>query len=282
MSPWISNINPSTRDAQSAYKVNSCHTGSVGLAGLMSFGSRRSGAPSIVVLSGVDRSNARAFSTKAKDLGPTWVRNGITYRRLESTYDPQVLFDFNKTHGTTPHNFIPDEPVKAHFAKLATGETTVWAAFAEDDELVGFITGEVGGGYWLETSDTSNSTCFINEFVVSPTHRGKRIGVNLTSMSVDPFLGIFALNPAVSEMYTTVHVGNVTSRTAFIKGGYREAITYKDAMRDRNTTVLKFSKNSDVFPRGNSQTMRVVGVQSGNAVDGIDVGIFDFEPLVRR
>ena len=27
--------------------------------------------------------------------------------------------------------------------------------------------------------------------------------------------------------------------------------------------------------------MRVMGIQSGNAVDGIDVGIFDFEPPVR-
>ena len=26
---------------------------------------------------------------------------------------------------------------------------------------------------------------------------------------------------------------------------------------------------------------RVVGLQSGNAVDGIDVGVFDFEPPVR-
>ena len=33
--------------------------------------------------------------------------------------------------------------------------------------------------------------------------------------------------------------------------------------------------------RGNSQSMLVVGVQSGNAVDGIDVGLFEFEPLVR-
>jgi len=36
------------------------------------------------------------------------------------------------------------------------------------------------------------------------------------------------------------------------------------------------------FPRGNSKTMRVIGLQSGNAVDGIDVGIFDFEPLNRH
>ena len=34
-------------------------------------------------------------------------------------------------------------------------------------------------------------------------------------------------------------------------------------------------------PRGNTRTMRVMGIQSGNAVDGIDVGIFDFEPPVR-
>lgn len=276
-------IRAANTHAKSAYKVNSCHTGSVGLAGLMSSGCRREVPPSIVVLSGIDRSGVRAFSTSAgaHALGPMWVRNGITYHRLESTYDPQILFDFNKAHGTSPYNFIPDEPVKTHFAKLATGETTVWGAFTEDGDLVGFITGEVGGGYWLETGNGEDSTCFVNEFVVSPEHRGKHVGVNLASMSVSPDAGIFAINPSVKEMYTTVHVGNVTSRTAFIKGGYREAMTYKDAMRGRNTTVLKFSKNSDTSPRGNSQTMRVVGVQSGNAVDGIDVGIFDFEPLVR-
>ena len=27
------------------------------------------------------------------------------------------------------------------------------------------------------------------------------------------------------------------------------------------------------------KVMRVIGVQSGNAVDGIDVGVFDFEPV---
>jgi anhydro-N-acetylmuramic acid kinase len=86
-------------------------------------------------------------------------------------------------------------------------------------------------------------------------------------------------------MNTTVHVDNVTSRTAFVKGGYTEVITYQDAQRDRNTTVLKFASaeaNSVSLRRGNSQNMRVIGIQSGNAVDGIDVGIFDFEPLNRH
>ena len=161
--------------AKSNFKVNSCFTGSVGLAGLMSTrrGGTSSSAPSIVVLSGVDRS----FSTSAAkpvNTGVTWSRNGISYRQLESSFDSDVLFEFNKKHGSTPHNFIPDEPVKKHFSKLATGETTVWGAFSESGELVGFISGETGGGYWLETGDGSASTCFINEFVVSPEHRGKR------------------------------------------------------------------------------------------------------------
>jgi anhydro-N-acetylmuramic acid kinase len=215
----------------------------------------------------------------------SWVRNGIEYKQLDRDFDPAVLFDFNKKHGTSPLNFIPDEPVKAHFAKVKTGETTVWGAFdVATGSMAGFITGEVGGGYWLQTGTGEKSTCFINEFVVSPEYRGKRIGVNLTSISVDPKLGIFGVNPSVKEMYTTVHVDNVTSRTAFVKGGYSEIITYLDAQRDRSTTVLKFASaeaNSVSMRRGNSQSMRVIGIQSGNAVDGIDVGIFDFEPLNR-
>jgi 1,6-anhydro-N-acetylmuramate kinase len=161
----------------------------------------------------------------------------------------------------------------------------VWGAFS-GDELVGIITGENGGGYWLESGDKKDSACFINEFVVNPEYRGKRIGVNLTSMSVDPKAGIFAIDPSISEMYTTVHKDNMTSHTAFVKGGYHEVLTYADAPRSRDTTVLKFSSSAnaktDIHPRGNAQTMRVVGVQSGNAVDGIDVGIFDFDPLVRN
>lgn len=39
---------------------------------------------------------------------------------------------------------------------------------------------------------------------------------------------------------------------------------------------------NETVPRGNRTTMRVIGVQSGNAVDGLDVGIFDFEPVERN
>ncbi len=273
-------IRAANKIAKTKYKVKSCYTGSVGLAGMMRNRST-SRHPSIVVLSGIDRS----FSTSAVPT-PTgsWTRNGIEYRLLPRDFDPEALFEFNKLHGSTPHNFIPDEPVRAHFNKVATGETLVWGAFDQSSgELVGFISGQSNGGYWTNTGPTpsNSSTCFINEFVVNPSYRGKRIGVNLTSISVDPELGIFGVRPDVKEMYTTVHEGNVTSRTAFVKGGYREVITYADPPRDRNTTVLKFTPDSTQYPRGNSQTMRVVGVQSGNAVDGIDVGIFDFEPLVR-
>jgi GNAT superfamily N-acetyltransferase len=172
--------------------------------------------------------------------GNTWTYKGITYRALERTYDPEALFQFNKTYGSTPHNFIPDGPVREHFGKIATGETTVWGAFNGDD-LVGLISGENGGGYWLETGAGEKAVCFINEFVVNPEQRGKNIGKLLTKISVDSKLGIFGINPDIKEMYTTFHVDNLGSRTAFIKGGgYWEVMSYSDAFRERSTTVAKF------------------------------------------
>jgi GNAT superfamily N-acetyltransferase len=172
--------------------------------------------------------------------GGTRVITGVEYRRLEPSFDSEALFAFNKEHGSTPLNFIPDDAVRAHLSRIATGETIVWAAFCEG-ELAGFISGEKGGGYWMQTGAGEEPCCFINEFVVAPKWRGKRIGVNLTTLSVDLEMGIWAQDPSIKEMYTTVHVDNIASRTAFVKGGYRECITYRDAMRDRNTTVLKMS-----------------------------------------
>ena len=194
--------------------------------------------------------------------------HGIQYSLLPRDHSVDELFDFNKTYGTSPLNFIPDEPVREHLGKVATGETLVWGAFFED-ELVGIITAERGSGYWVQTGPGAERSCFIHEFVVKPDMRGKRIGVNLTAISVDPELGIFGIDSEIDEMYTTVHVDNVASRTAFEKGGYSEVVTYDDTLRDRATTVLK-------CPR--VKPLRVVGIQSGNAVDGIDVGVFEFPP----
>ena len=71
----------------------------------------------------------------------TWSIKGVEYKLLDRGTDPEKLFQFNKTYGTgfaatlkfcltvvagsTPHNFIPDAPVREHFAKVATGETLV-------------------------------------------------------------------------------------------------------------------------------------------------------------
>lgn len=116
----------------------------------------------------------------------------------------------------------------------------VWGAFV-GAELVGFITGEYGGGYWSETGPGKDAVMFINEFVVNPEQRGKNIGKYLTKISVDSRLGIFGIDPKVKEMYTTFHIDNMGSRTAFIKGGaYREVMTYDDALRERKTTVAKY------------------------------------------
>jgi len=168
-----------------------------------------------------------------------WTIDGVVYRLLERSFDSEVLFQFNKTHGSTPLNFIPDGPVREHLGGIKDGTTLVWAAFVEG-ELAGFITGERGGGYFLKTGPGPAAVCFIHEFVISPNFRGRKIGTNLTQLSIDPKLGVFGIDPAIKEMYTTVHEDNVASRTAFIRGGYHEVLTYEDAMRKRNTTVLKF------------------------------------------
>ena len=53
--------------------------------------------------------------------------------------------------------------------------------------------------------------------------------------------------------------------------GEQEHVDYGNMIdaRDRSTTVLKAKRVSP---------MRIVGIQSGNAVDGIDVGVFEFAP----
>jgi len=112
--------------------------------------------------------------------------------------------------------------------------------------LVGVVTAECNGGYWNNSSQSKDKCCFVNEFVVNPQFRGKKIGTNLTKITIDPVLGIWSLMPAVKEMYTTIHEDNGASKGAFINGGYTEVITYEDAKRNRNTTVLKSTRPQTV------------------------------------
>lgn len=181
---------------------------------------------------------------------------GVTYGALTSDHKGETLFAFNKTHGTSPLNYIPDGPVMAHFKGINTGKTIVWGAYMEQGgkpEMVGLISGDESAGYWLETKKEEVGTpFFINEFAVNPAARGKGIGKVLTTLSVDKELGITPLLAAgdskcgrapikCREMYTTFHIDNAASRASFLKGGYREVVTYKDSLRERNTTVAKWS-----------------------------------------
>jgi len=214
----------------------------------------------------------RAFSTGVQ------AAREVVCKRLPATFPVDTLFEFNKTHGSTPHNFIPDGPVREHLSKIETGETIVWGAFLQE-ELVGFISAGMGSEYWMQIQGTHapGKASFIHEFVVHPEKRGLAIGTKLTAASVDPDTGIFSPELGeVEEIYTTVHVDNVASRTAFVKSDYSEVLTYQDAARDRATTVLKCTRDDAVAAKRSKELkMRVVGLQSGNAVDGIDVGVFD-------
>ena len=193
-------------------------------------------------------------------------------RLTHDKHSADEIFKFNVEKGSSPHNFGNGEPcVREHIGKIETGETIIWGAICKD-KLIGIITAEKNGGYWLNAN--KSETCFVNEFVVDADYRGKGVGSNLAKMTTDKDAGISAYMPEISEMYTTVHEDNAGSKAAFIKGGYTEVITYADSLRNRNTTVLK-------APVAKRNKMRIVGIQSGNAVDGIDVGIFEFDEPVR-
>ena len=61
-----------------------------------------------------------AHGQHAHDACPHQVRSGITYKQLPRDFNPNTLFEFNKKHGSTPLNYIPEGPVKEHFGKVIT------------------------------------------------------------------------------------------------------------------------------------------------------------------
>jgi len=182
-----------------------------------------------------------------------WTRRGVLYRALDKSASVEELFTFNKTHGSSPLNHIPDAPVRAHLGRIADGRTHVWAAFEEarPATLLGFISSELGSPYFrlsalvadakavVSDADIDAHTAFIHEFVVAPAARGRGVGSPLARLSVDARHGIFGRASAVCEQYTTVHRDNAASRAAFMAAGYEEVLTYRDEARDRDTTVLR-------------------------------------------
>eukprot|EP01084_Bolivina_argentea_P155326 270681_1 len=168
--------------------------------------------------------------------------NKAAFRLVPRDTDAELLFLFNKTHGSTPFNFIPDEPVKKHLAKIKTGETSVWGAFVSD-ELIGFVSMESNSPYYLQQSrkdSPQKCAAFIHEFVVDPKFRGHRVGQTLIGLCVNSQSDIFHINPAIQEVYTTCHAQNTPSIKAFIRAGFKEVITFEDEQRKRNTIILKY------------------------------------------
>jgi len=156
-----------------------------------------------------------------------------------STTSTEELYQLSVLHAATPHNFIPDWA--AHRRDLESHNTVIWTVHNQN-QLVGFITATTGSEYWENTGHGRHATAFIHDFAVDASIRGKGVGTALARLSLDRDRGIWSVHEGVEEIYTTVHADNIASRTAFIKAGYREVMTYKDAKRDRYTTVLKASR----------------------------------------
>jgi ribosomal protein S18 acetylase RimI-like enzyme len=192
--------------------------------------------------------------------------SNIEYKLLPNTFKAETLINFLFTHGQTEYNWCPEQPVRDHFAKLNNGKIFAWGAFL-DEMLVGLITAKLGGQFCHHYGEKTSAE--IIEFVVHPKHRNIGIGTALVNCAKNY---LFEQHQKVKEVYVMVHASNVVSSRAFIKEGFVVVITFDDPFRNRNTTVLKVTKPS---------TTRVLGIQSGNAVDGIDIVVVDFEePLL--
>lgn len=193
----------------------------------------------------------------------------ITVRHLLKTFDWNLLFNFFMQHGVNEYNWYSEPKLKEHLQDISTGKTEIWAAFHED-KLVGFITATKGGQFSLMTHHTERPTFEIGEFVVDSGYRNQGIGTKLTRTIRKELFEIYNSEQVV-DFYVMVHAQNNASLKCFKQAGFQEVITYVDPYRNRSTTVSKVSRPT-----------RVIGIQSGNAVDGIDICIVDFhEPVLK-
>jgi hypothetical protein len=63
----------------------------------------------------------------------SWNINGLTFKRLPTTYSADQIFDFNVAKGTSPLNFGNGEPnVREHIGRIETEKTIVWGALLGD------------------------------------------------------------------------------------------------------------------------------------------------------
>ncbi len=184
----------------------------------------------------------------------------IEYRQIPHDFPVEQLFQFVMGEGKTPFNWLIEEDVRRHFEKLKTGTVSVWGAFT-GDMLAGIISASNISQF--NDDDNNSKAAEICEFVVSSKVRSKGVGKKLVRLAMD---GVFENWPTFTDLYVMTHSENTISQRAFLRGGFDFVLTFDDRHRSRITSVLKFQK-----PR----PIRVLGIQSGNAVDGIDVVIVD-------
>ncbi len=191
--------------------------------------------------------------------------NNIEYRHLPRTFAPQVLSKLLTKHGMTEHNWCPEDAVAAHLNGLTTGVTQVWAGFAHGEQLVGFITAYLDAQFSRTTDSQDRPAAEIGEFVVNSQYRGLGIGTDLAIVARKGVFREYSAEQA-HHLYVMAHAENRGSVRCFSRAGFTEVLTYADTGRRRKTTVMRVAR-----------PMRVLSLQPGNAMDGIDVCVVDFD-----
>ena len=193
----------------------------------------------------------------------------FVFIKLGETFSTQVLIEFFLSNGLTEYNYIESQKyLEEHLDNISTGKVNGWGAFNKtSNELVGIITAISGGQYRLNFHP--QKVFEIIEFVVHKEYRGQGIGKHLATLAKND---IFQNNSETKTIYVMLHTKNKASFKAFHHSGWREIITFEDKLRKRDTTVLSVNR-----------PMRILGIQSGNALDSIDIVIVEFdEPIYAK
>ncbi len=144
--------------------------------------------------------------------------------------DADRLLAFLFEHARNPWNYLPEQPLRAHFAGLAEGRVEALMALV-DGELAGFVSFQKSRYFARyqppEARDQPHG--YISEAAVHPRHAGRGLGAALLNAAVQRLR-----EQGASPVFIDRHEENAASAGMMRKAGFVEVDSYADPERRPN------------------------------------------------
>jgi len=149
--------------------------------------------------------------------------------RLENATpsDAERLLAFLFEHARNPWNYLPEQPLREHFAGLADGKVEALMAYV-DGELAGFVSFQTSRYFarYQPAGTRDRPHGYISEAAVHPGYAGKGLGSLLLGAAVRRLEGL-----GVDAVFIDRHEENAASAGMMRKAGFVEVDTYADPDR---------------------------------------------------